>query len=200
MAEAQVLDFSFDDGARAVELARDAVESYVLHGQREQLGSMREAFYARTGALVRLESVGGAGGLRGCAGSPDDDGQLGHVLVDAAIEAASRDSCGSEVEGAELRHIKVSVCIIRDLFETVDPVGELEIGRHGLVVDAPGGDGWMYPTIPAEHGWTVHEYLDRTCRKIGLSPSAWEDEESIVSLFDGIVFRERNPGGTIQQA
>jgi len=62
MSQGQGVDLSYEDGARAVELARESVDSYVRHGQREQPGSMREAFYERTGAFVRLlESTRGRG-------------------------------------------------------------------------------------------------------------------------------------------
>ncbi|MFB6354245.1 MAG: AMMECR1 domain-containing protein, partial [Halobacteriales archaeon] len=78
MAGARAVELTFEDGARAVELARQAVRSYVLQGQREHPGRMREAFYARTGAIVRLESANGRGGLRGCAGEYEGRDQLGH--------------------------------------------------------------------------------------------------------------------------
>src|SRR6056297_458257 len=115
MSEAQTVQLSYDDGARAVELAREAVESFVRHGQRQQPGSMRESFYNRTGAFVRLESTRGRGRLRGCAGTYDSSEQLGHAIVDSAIRAASDDSCSSEVEPPELPSLVVSVCIVSNI-------------------------------------------------------------------------------------
>jgi Uncharacterized conserved protein len=94
MSEVQTFQLSYDDGARAVELARESVLSYVRHGQREQPGSMRDSFYNRTGALVRIKSTRGMGRLRGCAGAYRSTEQLGHAIVDAAIEAASRARVG----------------------------------------------------------------------------------------------------------
>lgn len=199
MAGAQTVELSFHDGTRAVELARAAIEAYVLQGQRTQLGSMREAFYARTGALVRLESAQGRGRLRGCAGTYNGDNQLGHAIVDAAIAAASPDSCGSELEPSELDTTIVSVCISRNYETVLDPANELELGVHGLAVEGHGKSDWMYPTVPVDNKWSVYEYLDRTCRKAGLAPTAWEDDDVTVSLFEGVVFQERDPGGTIEQ-
>lgn len=198
MAEARGVDLTFEDGARAVELAREAIRSYVLHGQREHPGSMREAFYNRTGAIVRLESTFGRGGLRGCAGEWDGTGQLGHTIVDAAIGAACADSCGSEVGPAELQNLRVSVCIVRARTLVDDPETDLELGRHGLVIRHGGEATWMYPTLPVEHGWTTQEYLERTCRKAGLPPDAWKDDDVEVELFEGVVFREREPEGSIE--
>jgi len=199
MSEAQTVQLSYEDGARAVELARESVEAYVLNGQREQPGSMREAFYNRTGALVRLESMQGRGRLRGCAGAYDSSDQLGHVIVDSAIQAASDSSCNTEVEAAELPNLRVSVCVVSSLLLTDDPAEDLEIGRHGVAVDGRGMRGWMYPTIPVDHGWSRWDYLDRTCRKTGLPKGAWEDDDVMVTLFEGQVFREREPEGSVEE-
>lgn len=198
MSEAQSVSLSYEDGARAVELAREAVEAYVQNGQREQPGSMRESFYARTGAYVRLESTRGRGSLRGCAGAHQGDDQLGHVIVDAAIQAASGDSCGSEVRPAELSNITVSVCAVTNLLLTDDPLEDLVLGTHGVIVDAGGSSAWLYPTVPVENGWSAEEYLDRTCRKAGLPPKAWQREDVMVTLFEGEIYRERDPSGSVE--
>lgn len=198
MSQRQGADLSYEDGVRAVELARESVESYVQHGQREQPGSMREAFYERTGAFVRLESTRGRGSLRGCAGGYRSDEQLGHVIVDAAIEAASEDSCGSEIRPSELQNLTVSVCAVKNIVLTDDPLSDLELGTHGVAIDA-GEGGWLYPTVPVENGWSAHEYLDRTCRKAKLAPGSWKNDDVVVTLFEGHVFREREADGSIEE-
>ncbi|MFC6725833.1 TIGR00296 family protein [Halobium palmae] len=199
MSEAQAVHLTYEDGARAVELARESVESFVLQGQREHPGSMRDAFYNRTGAFVRLQSTRGRGRLRGCAGAYRGKDQLGHAIVDAAIQAASGDSCGSEVEPAELSSLNISVCVVCDYLLTDDPLSDLELGRHGVAVDRDGNHGWLYPTVPIENGWSAEEYLTRTCRKAGLSPFAWKEDDTMVTLFEGQVFRERPDGGSVEQ-
>lgn len=199
MSQRQDVDLSYEDGARAVELAREAVESYVRHGQREHPGSMRDAFYERTGAFVRLESTRGRGSLRGCAGGYRSGEQLGHVIVDAAIEAASENSCGSEVSPSELSNLTVSVCTVKSIVLTDDPLEDLELGTHGVAVDGNGKSGWLYPTVPVENNWSEQEYLDRTCRKARLPPTAWQDDDVVVTLFEGQVFRERERDGSIEQ-
>lgn len=199
MAEAQAVSLTYEDGARTVELAREAMESYVLNGQREQPGSMREAFYQRTGAMVRLQSSRGRGSLRGCAGDYRGKEQLGHEIVEAAIEASSDSSCGSEIRPAELSNLLVSVCIVRDIRESEDPLGDIEIGRHGIAIEGGQHEGWLYPTIPVENDWTRQEYLDRTCRKVRLPAGAWAEDDVHVVLFDTAVFREREPRGSVER-
>ncbi len=199
MSEAQTALFSYDDGRRSVDLAREAVELFVKNGQRKQPGSMRDAFYNRAGVFVRLQSAQGRGRLRGCAGTVQSPDRVGHSLVEAAIQAASDDSCGSEVEAAELNAIAISVCVVTDVIEKSDPAADLEVGTHGLFVQDRARSGWMYPTVPVENGWSEFEYLDRTCRKAGLSPTAWEDDDVDVLLFRSQVFEERKPKGSIKE-
>ncbi|WP_049971861.1 TIGR00296 family protein [Haladaptatus cibarius] len=199
MSEAQAVALSYEDGTRAVELAREAVNSYVINGQREQPGSMREAFYARTGVFVRLESTRGRGSLRGCAGAYDTSEQLGHQIVDSAIAAASGDSCGSEIEPAELSNLNISVFIVENTMLTDNPTRDMTLGRHGVAVEGHGKHAWMYPTLPTEHNWSEFEYLDRACRKAGLPHGAWEEDDVFVTLIEGPVFRERKPEGSIER-
>lgn len=199
MSEVQAVRLSYEDGARAVELAREAVESYVLHGQREQPGSMRDAFYSRTGAFVRLESTHGRGRLRGCAGACRTDDQLGLAIVEAAIKAASGDSAGSEVGSKELDSLRVSVCVVCTTILTDDPIADIELGTHGAAIDRGEHHGWLFPTLPVKHGWTAEEYLDRVARKAGLPPKAWQHDDAMVTLFEGQVFRERADGGSVEE-
>jgi uncharacterized protein (TIGR00296 family) len=199
MSQSRVMQLSYEDGLRAVELARESVAAFVCRGQREEPGSMRDAFYNRTGAFVRLKSTRGRGRLRGCAGTYGTDEQLGHAIVDAAIGAASSDSGGSEVEAGELDSLQVSVCIVEDVILTDDPVADIKLGRHGVAIDYENKHGWHYPTVPVENGWSAEQFLSRTCRKSGLSPMAWQDDDAVVTLIDGQVYRERPDGGSVQE-
>jgi uncharacterized protein (TIGR00296 family) len=200
MSEAQAVRLSYEDGARAVELAREAVEAYVLQGQREQPGSMRDAFYARTGAFVRITSTRGRGRLRGCAGAYQGSDQLGHAIVDAAITAASGDSCGSEIEPPELDNLNISVCVVCNTLLTNDPQADLDLGTHGIAIDDGDAHAWLYPTLPVENDWSETEFLTHACRKAGLSPLAWQDaDDAMITLFEGQVFRERADGGSVEQ-
>lgn len=198
-------ELTHEDGTRAVELARDSVRSFVENGRREDPGSMRDAFYDRSGAFVRLETETPRGQLRGCAGAYDtptalQDGsrRLGMAIVDAAIEAASEDS-RTAVTGPELDSIIVTVFVAEGITETDDPTEDIEVGRNGVAVEGRGTSGWMFPTVPVDNGWGVYEYLDRTARKAGLPNDAWMDDDVGVFTIDGPVFAENDPGGSVMR-
>ncbi len=196
MSHAEGATLSYEDGARAVELAREAVDGFVRNGKREHPGSMRDALYLRTGAFIRLESTRGRGSLRGCAGRYDANEQLGHVIIETAIEAASDDSCGSAVTPTELSNLTISVCIVNEIEEPEQPLEALDLGTHGVAL-ADDPDGWLYPTVPVNQHWSPREYLDRTCRKANLPPGAWQQDDVPVVLFDCQIFEEREPEGSV---
>jgi uncharacterized protein (TIGR00296 family) len=194
MARGRGISLSFEDGARAVELARESVEGYVRDGRREQTGSMRDSFYERTGTFVRIERDGR---LRGCAGSPESDRHLGEAIVEAAIRAASTGATRGEVSAAELSELTVGVFVVSEVVLTDDPLSDLSVGTHGVAVDAGGEHAWLYPAIPAEQGWSPQEYLRRTCRTAGLDGDAWRQDDAMVTLLEGDLFSERSPCGEV---
>jgi len=91
------------------------------------------------------------------------------------------------------------VFVVSNTVLTNDPAEDLEIGTHGVSVDSGNAHGWLYPTVPVENGWSAAEFLSRTCRKAKLSPTAWQEEDTMVTLIEGQVFRERADGGAVEE-
>ncbi|MDZ7688530.1 MAG: TIGR00296 family protein [Halobacteriales archaeon] len=193
---------SRDKGERAVELARDSMRSYVVDGKRERPGCMKDVFYERVGAAVRLNSTRGRRRVRGSGVSYKRDKHLSQSIVDAVIEAS--DSCEgtSEVNRCELDSVTLTLCVLSSVEEVgEDAVDVCEVGKHGVIVESGRDTGWMLPTVPVERGWTATELLDRTCRKSGIDHGCWRDDssKSTVYLFEGQVFREQKPGGEVKE-
>ncbi len=205
MSRGQERALSDEDGRRAVELARESVRTYVTHGGRYNPGSMRDVFYRRDGAMVRLETADGRGRLRGCASSPERpvslDGepvQLGHAIVDAAVTAAS-DASRGEIRPSELSNLAVSVFTVQQAEACADPEADLTAGVDGLAMEGRDTQAWLYPTVPDTQDWPVLECLDRTARKAGLPDGAWEDDAVTVYRLSGQVFEEAEPGGYVSE-
>ncbi|MFB6267807.1 MAG: AMMECR1 domain-containing protein [Halodesulfurarchaeum sp.] len=205
MSRGRTEELSAEDGTRAVELAREAVRKFVSHGRREDPGSMRDSFYHRAGAFVRLETADGRGQLRGAASVPGrpsalgkEANRLGHAIVDAAIKAASESSRGA-VSAPELSNLCVSVFVLEEGRTVADPLTDVEVGVHGVALEQDEQVAWMYPTVPVRQGWSVAEFLDRTASKAGLGPGGWEGDGVAVTRLSGPVFEERDPEGAVER-
>ncbi|MDY6775257.1 MAG: TIGR00296 family protein [Halobacteria archaeon] len=196
---------SHEKGKAAIELARESMESYVINGQREHPGSMEDVFYERTGVLIKLSSTRGRGSVRGSAGSYHRDKHFSEAIIDAVIEASDSSSGTSEIEESELRSISITLCALDSIDEVADPETDVEVGRHGLIVETSDESGWMLPTMPVEHGWSSAEFLDRVCCKAGscnngqMGRGSWKQDNVSVYTFEGAVFRERSPGGDVEE-
>lgn len=191
---------SYDKGKEAIRLARNSMESYVVNGKRERPGCMEEAFYEHTGVLVKLNSTRGRGSVRGSAASYKREKHLSDAIVDAVIEASSGSSGRSEIKDCELDTISVTLCTLQSMKELGDDYyGEIEVGRHGIIVENGRETGWMLPTMPVDYGWDTPEFLDRTCCKAGLNRGSWDKTDIKVIAFEGQIFREEEPWGEIEE-
>ena len=74
----------------------------------------------------------------------------------------------------------------------IESVDEIEVGRHGLIVERGTSRGLLLPQVPTEHGWDRDTFLDHTCLKAGLPADAWKRGARIF-VFEAEVFGERAP-------
>ena len=72
-------------------------------------------------------------------------------------------------------------------------VDEIEVGRHGLIVEHGASRGLLLPQVPIEQGWDRDTFLDHTCLKAGLEADAWRRGARIF-IFEAQVFGERTHG------
>jgi uncharacterized protein (TIGR00296 family) len=68
--------------------------------------------------------------------------------------------------------------------------GQVEVGRHGLIVRGQGTSGLLLPQVATEYGWTATQFLDQTCAKAGLRAGCWRTPGVEVSSFEGQIFHE----------
>ncbi len=66
---------------------------------------------------------------------------------------------------------------------------DIEIGRHGLIVERGGRRGLLLPQVAIEWNWDVETFLDHTCRKAGLPDDAWKAGAALFR-FDAEVFAD----------
>ena len=176
---------SEEDRRRLLQLARDAIAAHI-RGSRPPAVEHMEIFARPGGAFVTIHNHGE---LRGCIGHIAADEPLGVVVPRCAVAACSTDPRFPAVSAAELGDIDLELSLLGAL-EPITGPGNVDIGRHGLVVELGWHRGLLLPQVATEWGWDSATFLSHTCRKAGLPPDAWR-EGAQLWRFDAEVFSER---------
>ena len=181
-------EFASEERAILLKLAHDSIES-ALQGREISLTPpsphLTEARGAFTTIYVR-------GALRGCVGYVFPIASLYRTVAETARAAAFEDTRFWPVTSEELAELTVSLSILSPL-RAIQPE-EVEIGKHGLLVNMAGRRGLLLPQVPLEHGWDRVTFLEQTCRKAGLPPDAWQKGASL-EAFTAEVFGDQGPEG-----
>jgi AmmeMemoRadiSam system protein A len=165
-------------------LAREAIQAYVGVAPAH-VATASGVLGEPGGAFVSLHS---GGELRGCIGHIEPNEPLGAVVTRCAVAAASTDPRFPPITAAELRQIDIEISLLGPLEEIHGP-GEIEVGRHGLVVEQGWQRGLLLPQVATEWHWEAETFLAHTCRKAGLPPDAWKHAARIWR-FEAEVFGE----------
>ena len=67
---------------------------------------------------------------------------------------------------------------------------EIELGRHGILLQKGDAGAVFLPQVAPEQGWTLEETLTHLALKAGLNPDDWREGASF-EVFEAIVFREK---------
>jgi AmmeMemoRadiSam system protein B/AmmeMemoRadiSam system protein A len=174
---------------RLLEIAKKAVESGVREGKSYDFSpgpKETKALVEERGAFVTLNKDGR---LRGCIGYTFPVQPLCHTVRDAAAHAALRDRRFSPVSKGELRDLEYEISVLSPLRLVVD-VEQIQVGKHGLLIKKGNREGLLLPQVATDQGWDRITFLERTCVKAGLPPSAWQDEDTDIYAFTALVFGE----------
>lgn len=139
----------------------------------------------RTGAFVTIRHNNR---LRGCLGSVDDDAPLVEVVARCAGDAATRDPRFPPLPLEDLAEVVLEISVLGPAEPLADPA-EVEIGRHGLIVEQGTHRGLLLPQVPTEWGWDRETFVSQTCVKAGLAPDAWRTGATLFT-FEAEVFGE----------
>ncbi|MDO9537059.1 MAG: TIGR00296 family protein [Thermoplasmata archaeon] len=190
-----------EDGTLAVKLARASIDRSVKGIPMPEI-KVPEKFQNDSGAFVTLNTYPNLD-LRGCIGFPEPYFPLKDALVKAA-ESATRDPRFPRLKASELDNIVVEVSLLSppQRIKVKNPkeyLNIVKIGKHGLIVEQGGFKGLLLPQVPVEWGWDVEKYLGQTCMKAGLFADAWLDSRTRIYSFEGDVFSEEKPRGTVRR-
>lgn len=194
-------DLSLKQQSELLELARAAVTCYLDSGQILAANTQDPVLRRRCGAFVTLRMRGNfsdldcdglqlpaEGHLRGCVGHVDADYPLYVMVQEMAVKAATRDPRFTPMILPDLEDVRIEISVMSPL-ETVEDVDDIEIGKHGLLIDCAGRRGVLLPKVPVSRDWSRGEFLQNLCIKAGLPLSAWQDLRSL-RKFTTITFSE----------
>lgn len=176
-----------DDQQVLLRLARQALVARV-HGQSPPPPERGGVFDQPRGAFVTLHR---RGELRGCLGRVDVAAPLSETIADLAAIVSDTDPRFEEVSPQELADIEIEISVLTPEQEVVS-IEEIEVGRHGLIVEQGYRRGLLLPQVATEHGWNRTTFLEHACRKALLPPDAWRNGARIF-IFEAQVFAESRP-------
>ena len=171
-------------------IARRALEGYVGAGKIPPEEGTRGPLAAPGAAFVTLTKNGR---LRGCIGYTEAVAPLYKVVQECSVAAGTEDPRFPPVSPKELPSLRVEISVLTPLVP-IRPE-EVEVGRHGLMVAQGRTRGLLLPQVPVEQGWDRETFIDQTCVKAGLPPSAWRHGATL-RAFTAEVFGEKEKTAT----
>jgi AmmeMemoRadiSam system protein A len=95
------------------------------------------------------------------------------------------------VKQKEVELISIEISILSEPF-ALNNYDEIEIGKHGLILEENGRRGLLLPQVPIEHKMNRDQFLDALCQKAGLHGKYWKTKQLNLSAFTATVFNEEN--------
>ena len=171
-----------------LETARSAIVSHFTHEKiTEPDYKLYKVFKTHAGAFVTLTEKGR---LRGCIGYIISDQPLFDTICDAAVHASQHDSRFPSVELNEIKNLSIEISVLSEPFP-LNSYDEIEVGKHGLILEEKGRRGLLLPQVPVEHHMNKEQYLDAICQKTGFPSGYWREKQLKLSGFTATVFSEK---------
>lgn len=126
--------------------------------------------------------------LRGCIGYPEPDLPLVEVVERCAVSAALSDPRFPAVTAAEWSDVDLELSVLGPIY-AVEDIGDVVVGRDGLIVELGSRRGLLLPQVAAEWKWDAAEFAAQTCIKAGLPADAWQKGARLFK-FEAEVFSE----------
>ena len=194
---------SMEDGATLVRAARQAIADHLAGKNLLPVANVGPDLDSPRGVFVTLFDQARSRRPRGCIGNPFPKTSLLNETMRCAVDAATMDPRFVRVRKDEfLQSIAVEVTVLSPLENIVvkspmDLTLNIKVGRDGLFVDGFGTRGLLLPQIAVDEGFDEEEFLNECCLKAGLMPDAWVTGRVRVARFQGQIFSEEKPHGTV---
>ncbi len=169
-------------------IAKNSIEGYIKNGRIPDFKIKDPRLEEREGAFVTLHNNSQ---LRGCIGQiiPNQK-PLWQVVRDMAIAASTQDNRFPIVNKKELTELEYEISVLSRPVE-IKNWQDIELGKHGVIVERGLQGGVFLPQVATETGWTLEEFLDRLCEdKAELEAGCYKnDKEVTLKTFSAQVFK-----------
>ena len=188
------LVLSLDERRDLCAIARESIEARLFH-RIQAMPASGESYRQRAGAggsagaFVTLHENGQ---LRGCIGRMRSELPLDETISEMALAAAFEDPRFDPVSRAEIADIEIEITVL-GILRKIASAEEIIVGNHGIYIIGRGRSGVLLPQVATENGWNRLEFLNHVCLKAGLPPGAWQETDTQLFIFEGIVFGESDP-------
>ena len=169
-----------------LKIARATLRSYLKEGKTPSFEPETENLKTKRGAFVTLKKHGR---LQGCIGRMAGDTPLYKLIPEYAVNAATEDPRFPGVKYDDLKDIEIEISVLTPFVEVKD-LDEIEVGKHGLMIQKGFNSGVLLPQVPGEWGWDKKTFLEQLCLKAGLYPNAYKEPGTIIYKYSAIVFSE----------
>jgi AmmeMemoRadiSam system protein A len=153
-----------------LQIARSAIEAALEAKSLPPRLNKNKALNKCSGVFVTLRT---GEDLRGCIGYIEPYYPLADAVQEAAVKAALEDMRFTPMTRPEFSKVTIEISVLSPLSEVQD-VEKIEVGKHGLVIDAGSRRGLLLPQVAIEYNWDRMEFLKHTSLKAGLSVDAWK--------------------------
>lgn len=177
-----------DEAGLILRFAATALEQYVRQKPAESLTAL-PADLATRPVLGTFVSLKRRGALRSCCGTLGQTVPLQQSLLHSSQRTASDDPRFPAISPSELPFLDLEVWLLANM----QPVAErgiarrdiVVIGKHGLQIARGNSRGLLLPGVAVEHEFSAEEFLRQVCKKAGLPPTAWKDDDVQLWTFEG---------------
>jgi len=181
------MELTSEEKKLMLSVARDTLRSLFVEVEIDEPDYEKyPVLKSHAGAFVTLTIKGR---LRGCIGYIIGEQPLYRTIRDAAKNAALYDPRFPQLSKDEVDKVHIEISILSEPFP-LDRYDDIEIGKHGLILEKGGRRGLLLPQVPVEHNMDRDEYLSAICNKAGFSSDLWKNEELKLHAFTATVFGE----------
>jgi AmmeMemoRadiSam system protein A len=177
--------FIKDEKRILLQIAREAIVSYITTGSVTGREVKSEKLHAQYGCFVTIKSEGK---LRGCIGNFISETPLHQLVREMAVAAATKDPRFYPMKKKDLEDFSLEISVLSPL-QKITGIDEIKVGTHGVYMERNVHRGVLLPQVAAEYGWDRETFIQQTALKAGMGKDDWKENTDIF-IFSAEVFND----------